>query len=353
MSANISVQNGRAEMFSGNNVVPWHKLGNVVAGLLKAADAIVAAHLDWHVAGMKVNVNGQELKFPTADDSTDCYQGICRTDTGACLGIVKGRYTTIQNKDCFDFLDTLVSGGNIQYETAGALRGGRVVWMLAKYDGEIEINGDKHQQWLLCVNSHDGSTPLMIQWVTVRVVCANTLSIALKSAKNQCRIRHLKNWEDKANEAQRILGLTKEYFAEARKALAGLNQQPMTAEDMQAFTRLMFPAKDEKDVPTKTSNMRFGVERLFNRPEVGTNGASRWDALNAVTDYADHYSSLRGPNSTRLESSLLGTAGDLKQRAFEYLTNDDLMAQLLAKSYTPAGTSAVGSQDFARLLNQN
>lgn len=340
-------------MFSGNNVVPWHKLGNVVAGLLKAVDAIVAAHLDWHVTGMTVSVNGQNLKFPSADDSTDCYQGICRTDTGACLGIVKGRYTTIQNKDCFDFLDTLVSGGNIQYETAGALRGGKVVWMLAKYDGELEINGDKHQQWLLCVNSHDGSTPLMIQWVTVRVVCQNTLSIAMSGAKNQVRIRHLKNWEDKAAEAQRILGLTKEYFSEVRKALAGLNEKRMTMPNMQAFTRVLFPAKDENDVPTKTSNIRNGVAGLFNVPAVGTHGSSRWDALNAVTDYADHYSLLRGTNSSRLESALLGSAGDLKQRAFEYLTNDDLMTQLFAQPSIPMATGVVGGRDFASLINQN
>ena len=351
MSHQISIQNGRAEVFSGQGLVPWHKLGTIVAGRLTAAEAIESAHLGWLVQPLPVSVNGRQLAFPD-DKTSEGWQGICRADTGDCLGITKGRYEIIQNADCFAFMDSLVNEGQLKYETAGALRGGRQVWMMARYDGDIEINQDKHEQWLLCVSSHDGSYSLMVQWVTVRVVCANTLSVALSGAKNQVKIRHTANWENKEDEARRVLGLTKDYFAAMRESLSGLADKAMTADDMNAFTKLLFPSKHEKDVPTRTSNMRWGVERLFSRG-AGNRGASRWDALNAVTDFADHEAKLRGENSTRLESALLGSGAQLKQRAFETLTSADLMTQLLnVRGHTPSAAPTNGGSDFSRLLGQ-
>ena len=336
MAHELSIQNGRAEMFSGNNIVPWHKLGTVVSGTLTAKEAIIAAHLNWQVKGLPVSVNGRELPFPTKDETADTWQGITRMDTGDCLGIMKGRYETIQNEDCFDFMDSLVSDGQLKYETAGALRGGRQVWMMAKYDGDLTINGDKHEQYLLLISSHDGSYALQCQWTTVRVVCANTLSMALKSCSNQVKIRHTTNWEKKSSEAKRILGLTQDYFAEMQQTLSGLNQQPLTADEASAFTRLLLPAKDEKDVPTRTTNMRDEILKRYNCPATGTFGQTRWDMLNAVTDFADHAQTLRGQNSTRLESALLGSGADLKAQAAEYLLNPGLDAILTKAMAVPA-----------------
>src|SRR5678810_1396413 len=107
MAHEISIQNGRAEMFSGNNMLPWHGLGTVVAGLLTAKEAIEAAHLNWDVVGMPVTVNGEHLRFPGDKVITDTWQGICRVDTGKPLGIVKGRYEIIQNSQAFDFFDAI------------------------------------------------------------------------------------------------------------------------------------------------------------------------------------------------------------------------------------------------------
>lgn len=351
MAHELSIQNGRAEMFSGMGITPWHNLGTIVTGLLTASEAIQEAHLNWDVVTMPVTVNGQKLKFPNGEDSSDSWQGVCRSDTGACLGIMRGRYETIQNRDCFDFMDSLVQAGELKYETAGALRGGRQVWMMAKYDGQIKINGDEHRQWLLCVSSHDGSYSLMIQWVTERVVCANTLSIALRGAKNQMKIRHVSNWQDKAEEARRVLGLTKTYFGTIQEQLAGMTDKLLTHEQMQEFTRLLIPANDENDVPTRTKNIRAEINKLFDGGR-GNVGVSRWDALNAVTDYADHVQTLRGENSTRLESSLLGSGATLKQKAYEMLTDESVMGSLLQRNHTPTIAPASTGTDFARLLNQ-
>lgn len=342
----LSIQNGKAEMFSGSGQTPWHKLGTVVQGLLTAKDALTAAHLDWQVSGMPVTVNGVQLPFPNGE-TENTWQGICRQDTGACLGIMKGRYECIQNADAFEFFDNLVGNGQAVYDTAGALRGGKQVWLLAKVDGIRQVNGDEHRTWALMMTSHDGSYAMQVQWVYERVVCANTLSIALRGASNQVKIRHCKSWKDKESEARRVLGLGNSYFDSIQDALAILGSSLLSPDQMQAFSKALVPAKDENDVPTRTANIRNDIYRLFGQG-AGNLGKTRWDALNAVTDYADHEQTMRGNNSTRLETSLLGSGAMLKQKAYDMLSDETLMSSLLDKPYVPSAPS----NDFARLIGQ-
>lgn len=331
-------------------MTPWHGLGTVVEGLMTAKDALSLAHLDWMVLPMPVICNGQELPFPNG--TTDgCYQGICRQDNGKCLGIVKGRYTPIQNAEAFQFFDNLIGQGSAVYDTAGALRDGRQVWLLAKIDGSIQINGDEHKQYALMLTSHDGSYALQVSYVLTRVVCANTLSIALKGATNTTKIRHTAGWKNAEAEAARVLNLGEHYFKSISDALSGMNSQLLTPEQMKEFAAALVPAKDPNDVPTRTQNIRREITDLFSTGE-GNKGQSRWDALQAVTDYADHSQSLRGPNANRLESALLGSAADLKQRAFEMLTDDALMADLMSrKPFVPVPVST-SANPFIDLLSR-
>lgn len=343
----ISVANGTAEMFSGMGIVPWHGLGTVVSGLLTAKEAIQAAHLDWEV-------KSEPVFFGDGSQLPD-YQGLRRADNGAALSVMKKRYEIIQNLECFNFFDRIVGEGKASYETAGALRGGKQVWIMAKYDGELTINKDKHQQWILLVTSHDGSFSLSMQWTTVRVVCNNTFSLAIRQARkakaNAIKLRHTKNWEEGASEAKRTLGLTEDYFANLQTALAGMNDRLLTKEEMAEFTRLLVPTKDEKEIPTRTANIRGEINRLFEKGD-GNVGKSRWDAFNAVTDYADHFQTLRGDNSTRLESSLLGSGAEMKQKAYDMLTSEDLMSGLLSKNVTAPSENIVIGNPFADLLSR-
>ena len=348
MAHEISTANGVAEVFCGRNLAPWHKLGTVVNGLATANEALQLAHLGWTVAGMPVTVNGRQLAFPNGEKA-DTWQGICRTDTGDCLGIMRGQYTPIQNVEAFDFFDRLIGQGKAVYDTAGALRGGRQVWLLAKVDGEISINGDAHRQYGLMLTSHDGSYALQVQWVTERVVCANTLSVALRGASNTCKIRHTSNWQDKESEAARVLGLGEHYFKSIQDSLAGMTDKMLTQEQMAEFTKLLLPsAKDEES--TRIKNIRGEIAGLFGTG-AGNRGQSRWDALQAVTDYADHNMTLRGKNSTRLESALQGAGQQLKQRAYDLLTSEDIMAGLMAKPFVPVAGPAV-ENPFHALLSR-
>lgn len=349
MAHEISIVNGQAEVFCGRNQKPWHGLGTVVNGLLTASEAIQAAHLDWTVAGQPVTVNGKQLPFPNGE-KRDTWQGICRMDTGDCLGIMRGQYTPIQNVEAFSFFDRLIGQGQACYDTAGALRGGRQVWLLAKVDGSFQLNGDEHRQYGLMLTSHDGSYSLQVQWVTERVVCANTLSVALSGATNSCKIRHTSNWKDAEAEAARVLGLGNHYFKTIQEQLAGMNDRLLTPEQMEQFSKVLLPVKEGEEESTRNGNIRNEINRLFQRGD-GNKGASRWDALQAVTDYSDHGMTLRGKASTRLESALQGAGAQLKQRAYDLLMDEDIMASLIQKPFVPIPVSS-SANPFIDLLTR-
>lgn len=351
MAHEISIANGIAEMVSGRGMRPWHGLGTIVQGLMTAKEALSLAHLDWGVISMPVSCNGAQLPFPNGNETRDCWQGICRADIGSCLGIVRGRYTPIQNSEAFQFFDNLIGQGAACYDTAGALRDGKQVWLLAKIDGEIQIAGDEHRQYALMLTSHDGSYALQVSWVLERVVCANTLSIALRDATNTVKIRHTEGWRNAEQEAARVLGLGEHYFEAIGEQLQSLTAQLLTPDQMADFAKLLVPAKDENDVPTRTRNIRAEITSLFQAGD-GNHGQTRFDALQAVSDYADHGASLRGPNANRLESSLLGSAADLKQRAFDTLTSDELMDGILAKRPFVPAPIATSTNPFVDLLSR-
>jgi len=175
----------------------------------------------------------------------------------------------------------------------------------------------------------------------VRVVCQNTLNLALSGAKNIVKIRHTENWKDTEAEAARVLGLGEHYFKSIQEHLGRLTEQLLTPAQMADFSALLFPVKEGEQVPTRTQNIRDEINRLF-QSGPGNHGRSRWDALNAVTDYADHYQTLRGVNSTRVESAILGSGAQLKQKAFEYLTSEEIMSALLNKPVATVAANLAG-----------
>lgn len=363
MSHQITNTNGRNEIVCGSNKAPWHGLGTVVDGLMTAEQAMELAGLGWMVEGKPVTVNGIQLPFPT-EESSDGYQGICRSDTGACLGITKGRYKTIQNKEAFNFFDSLIGQGKAVYDTAGSLNGGKQVWLLSKVNGIVEINGDEHKEYALMVTSHDGSTSLQVSYVFERVVCANTLSVALSGQTNVVKIRHTSTWKDKEEEAARILGVGQKYYSTIQEELKRFNSVMLNDKQLNEFNTLLLTPQEksesnkqwferslspERELPTRTINVRDEINRLFHQGD-GNKGQTGWDALNAVTDYVDHHATLRGENSTRLQSALMGSGASLKQTAYNLLTDEDLMNALLQRNHTPIVSTT--SDDFARLLAQ-
>jgi phage/plasmid-like protein (TIGR03299 family) len=161
---------------------PWHGLGKALQKPATAAEAIAAAQLAWDVTKVPLHIHqcGEFKGVPKR-------YGIVRADLFArnepapLLGIVGAAYTPLQNRDAFAWFDPIVGEQAAIYHTAGALGGGERVWILAKLPGDMQVIGDDiAHKFLLLSNSHDGSSAVHVKFTPVRVVCQNTLTMALR-----------------------------------------------------------------------------------------------------------------------------------------------------------------------------
>lgn len=288
MAHELSIVDGQAEAFFGSNVPAWHGLGTVVAGTLSSAAAIEAAHLGWTV--------GIEDIFTADMKPIEGWKRTYRQDTRDTLGVVTDGYNVVQNVEAFDFIDSLLQDGVMQYETAGALRGGRVIWALATIPGSIEVaQGDAMKRYILLSTGHDGSKAVTVAPTTVRVVCANTLAMAdRETRKNKLSIRHTDSVKDRLNLASKLLreaGATfDQNIAQARK-LCG---RQISDADFYSYIGKLYPAPLQSAGDRTKSNHKRLMDELrrnyFTDAKQNIDGIKRtpWAAYNAVTQMIDH-----------------------------------------------------------------
>ncbi len=188
-----------------NKVPAWHGLGTVVSEAPTSADALHLAGLDWNVLPEKVYLkDGTEVPETVAN---------IRDTDRSILGIVSDHYKIVQNVDAFSFVDALLENEvqKVTFESAGSLNHGKRVWILAHMPSRL-ILGDEIVPYLVFTNSHDGSSAVMTAMTPIRVVCQNTLNIALQQAKRTWSIRHMGNIEGKKKDAAMTLGLAVSYM---------------------------------------------------------------------------------------------------------------------------------------------
>lgn len=204
-------------MFS-TRVTPWHGLGKIVAEAPTSEDAIHLAGLDWDVVQQKIYLeDGTEIK--------DAYANVRSTDNKP-LGIVGNRYQIVQNVEAFSFTDSLLGEG-VKYETAGSLKDGKTIWLLAKLPDKYEILGDKIDPYIVFTNTHDGTGSVKVAMTPVRVVCNNTLNMALHSATRTWTTRHTGDINKKLTDAQNTLQLAQNYMNETKVLFEKLNTVKM------------------------------------------------------------------------------------------------------------------------------
>ena len=327
-------------MVSGNNQVPWHSIGTVVAGLLTSKECLVQARLAWKTLKTPLFFRDDKGNECVAEDSF----ATVRSDTNGFLGTVGARYTPIDNESAMDILDPVI-GDKASYETAGSLRGGKIVWMLAKVEKEWMIAGDSFRTYCLVYLSHDGKHPVTVRFVTVRVVCANTLAAACNGVKAQVSIRHTRNFAEKIEQAHKILGLQDENTREFKKIMESLAKKKVSESYQWDFVNTLIPSDDRQvkwnDKPQGAERARQDILTLA-RNGAGNTGKTRYDLINGVTDYVDHsrgqrvhdgatkeektkpeYAARRAhaESELRFESSLFTTGAGMKERALEILMN--------------------------------
>lgn len=295
---------------------PWHGLGTKVDGLMTSADAIKAGGLDWHVTKLPVQYTFNGVVKETAGMFNNV-----RTDTGESLGVVGKRYQPLQNKDAFRFFDALVGVKEAMYETVGALGIGEKVWLLAKLPGYVQTTKeDITEKYLLLSNSHDGSSPVQVMFTPIRVVCQNTLNVALQGKKFS--VRHSLSMGTKMEEAREFLGLVNAQYTMFETLSKKLLSTPVSTKGFENYLVRsgVVPSINEGDeASTRAQNIMEEVSALFEGGK-GTDlkgiRGTMWGAFNAVTEYVDHH---RGGDNLakRAQSLLYGSGAQMKQRAWE------------------------------------
>ena len=291
-------------MYKGKT--PWHGVGTQVDALATANEALNAANMNWHVEKREMwwDKNG---KLENSE-----YFTTVRADIEKPLGIVSKKYQVLQNVDAFDFMDDLVDTGDAKYETTGVIKNGKKIWLLAKLPDSVEIaDGDAMDKYLLLVNTHDGSSTVRVLTTPVRVVCENTLALALKESDNKVRISHMGNMDKKIEEARRVLGISIRNFDVATDLFRKMAQTPISDEKAAEYFHMLLP----KDT-TRSERSRKMLMALHKESEL-TDGKTVWSAYNAATDFASHYrgAAIHGPSERVLNSVVLGSGAEFSKDA--------------------------------------
>lgn len=304
-------------MYTGE--LPWHRQGVQLDAPATAAEAMVAAGLDWKVQLQPI-YTGVDRDVGVKDRYV-----VCRTDRlddtdGGQLGIVGSGYTPLQNMAAFSFLDGVVDKDEAVYHTAGALRGGRRVWLLAKLPGHVRVVGDDIvEKYLLLSNSHDGTSAVRVGITPIRVVCMNTLTLALRGMGGLA-IRHYPDVADRVHEAARLLGVVNNAYEEVGVAVRQMAATPMVSSRLQEYFEQVLPMPDEND--------ELGRERVQHRHDrwhelFETGDGNRlpgvrgtvWASFNAVTQWVDRESYTKR-HKEPLRTIWFGDGARLKQHAF-------------------------------------
>ena len=310
MPHNLNVTNGGPSMMYVGET-PWHSLGTKLDKPATAEEAIQAAHLDFTVEKYGLNTIPNSLPV-------ESHFATVRTDTREVLGVVGSRYEPIQNRDAFTTFDALVGEGEAIYHTAGVLGKGERIWLLAKLPDYIRVNGeDLVEKYLLLVNSHDGSSTVRVKLTPIRVVCENTLSLALSGAEQEVHIRHTLNAKEKLKEAHEILGLTNKLYMQLDAIFNRMNETKVEHETLTEYVKTVFPENPESKDRSWVKKVHDTVFELVESGEgVELSKGTLWGAYNAVTEYVDHYRNPKGDETQRLKSMWFGSGERIKKTAF-------------------------------------
>jgi phage/plasmid-like protein (TIGR03299 family) len=316
MAHMLETANGQTA-FASLRQPAWHGLGTVFDKEVTTKEMLDLAHLsDW-------NVRLEEVGIPDGFESDRSYSFVTRTnpfDTtkNDVLGVVGERYVPLQNEDLFDFGDLMLDGGG-RWETAGSIKGGRQVFGSLALEREtvLDPNGvsDKVNTYLLINTSHDGSVAIQASITPVRVVCANTLNLALGqrgrngSVKQSFKIRHTATASGKVQQAREALGLANAYMDEFDNMAKAMIETEISKAKFDEIVALAYPApkgEDKKGSFKKHQTKIDLIQSIYVGEYNNTIAGTKWGAFNALTERLDWYRSARGGSN---ESILAAASG--------------------------------------------
>lgn len=278
------------QMFSANREKPWHyemtkDRTKILENAPTSKDAIELAGLNWTVEGKPIyDENGKEIYG---------FKANTRSSDNSILGIVTNKYKVVQNFEAFDFTDNLI-GEEMFYETAGSLKNGKTIWLLGKLP-EKYIVGDKFEPYVCFTNSHDGTGAIKIAMTPIRVVCNNTLNMAISGAKRIWSTKHMGNMNAKLAEARHTLALANNYMENLAIEADKLANTKMDEDEVIKTLNEMFPLDEDASDRQKQNvqNAKDGIMYCMLRPDLVQFLNTRWGFINAVSDFVGHASPAR------------------------------------------------------------
>ena len=244
---------------------PWHGLGTMVAEAPNSKDALRLAGLNWKV-----------LQEPVYTENEELIQGY--------------KANVIQNEEAFAFTDTLLGEG-VRYETAGSLQEGRRVWMLARLPREFIIGGERISPYMVFSNTHDGSGAVKTALTPIRVVCNNTLNLALRTAKRSWSMIHTGDIRGKIEEAKNTLLLADEYMTALGQEFENLRKIKLSEKQVLDYIKILLPMEENYSLLQKrgVEKLRADIKmRYFDAPDLKDVGNNGYRFVNAVSDFATH-----------------------------------------------------------------
>ena len=305
--------------------------GTVVDHKLSIDQAIVAGGLDWEVGVEKVRmakrVGGKVIPG---------YFATYRTDTGDPLGIVKTRYNPVQNRDAFDWLRHVIGKDGACVTSAGALHGGRYTWVCLDLGGFEVVQHDEVRKHMLVMNSHDGSSNILVQLLPHRISCQNILNFSLGAGGNgggsdPFKIRHTGTAMVKLNEIQRVISIANNNFDKVQESFELFKSLPVTPEqndeiiyaslDVSPEERDEYNSGEFEKTPQWVNHFGLINRLIESGPGSDIKGVrgTVWGTFNGVNTYFDHIRTVRGSSDNpdnAIESKLMGHAAKMKVQAF-------------------------------------
>ena len=292
---------------------PWHGLGTKVPADLTPDQMLEAAGLDWEVRKVPAfaMINGQNVSVG--------HSALVRSSDDKLLDVVSNDWNPVQNSEAFDFFNEFVMAGDMQMNTAGSLKGGTIVWGLAKVNESFELfKGDKIDSYLLFTNFHKYGCSTDVRFTPIRVVCNNTLTLSLSSSvERMVRISHRQAF-DAAN-VKEMLGIATDKLAKYKEMAAYLGSKRAAHESVVEYFERIFPLtstkEQEEGVKKLSKNANIAMAVLETQPGAEFAQGTWWQSFNAVTYMTDHI--LGRNDDNRLASAWYGQNKTLKTKALE------------------------------------
>jgi len=294
----------------------WHGKGVNLGRMFDAREAIEYANLDYEAQKVPLFiVDRQDEIVQEVDRCATVRMDLPANSPDHVLGIVGRSYTVVQNRDAFEFFNEVTGDGAAYFTSAGVLGHGEKIFLVAKLPLDYWVEKDKFESFVTLVSGHDGMNALKVFTTSVRVVCQNTLNMALKQTKLSVSLRHTRNVYDRLLEAPAILGLATLEFRKTQELFQALAKQPITVPLFNQYVEELFPS--EKPNRTTLAH-RESVTMLFDDPLNATPNIKHtyYAAAQAVIQYVDHNKPLY-KGKDRFEDGMFGGGATLKTKAVD------------------------------------